>query len=365
MDSMMKNPVRISLLKAAICSVALGCGMAAHALADVHRYLYELSTKSGDYLYAGEIPAGAKTPTKCVDVATDGLGRVTQVVRQVNGKMTSETIYQFAADAKLPAGFATIAANGETISQNRIQRNDHGDRVRVDEFTLTGELAEYVIRKVGSDNVEETTYTAVGKSKGDRVVNYYSPAGLLVRSRSYASGSIYCEYEYDVNNGLQRTDSVFDKSELRIVMKFTYDNFGERLREDIYSQNRLWYGSGEYADDLLLVRKYQWPGGRTAEIRFSYNDKRQPKEAAIYYNDQFVCVLKYDRVSTGTIKRTFALGEKGQVFAVYPDLEVEEIDQRGHALDHPKLGTIYKEGIWWSGPATISFGRADGDGVMP
>ncbi|HEV8073638.1 MAG TPA: hypothetical protein VGP21_05855, partial [Opitutaceae bacterium] len=131
---MMNNLVRINLLKVVICSVALGWGVSP-ASADVHRYLYELSTRSGDYLYAGEIPAGAKPPTKCVDVTTDGLGRVTQVVRQVNGKMTSETIYQFETDAKLPVGFATIAANGEMISRNRIQRNANGDRIRIDEFT--------------------------------------------------------------------------------------------------------------------------------------------------------------------------------------------------------------------------------------
>ncbi|HXB01771.1 MAG TPA: hypothetical protein VNV15_03005 [Opitutaceae bacterium] len=351
-------------MKLAICSVALGWGVSP-ASADVHRYLYELSTRSGDYLYAGEIPAGAKLPTKCVDVATDGLGRVTQVVRQVNGKMTSETIYQFAADAKLPAGFATVAANGETISQNRIQRNASGDRVRVDEFTLTGELAEYVIRKVGSDNVEETTYTALGKPKGDRVVNYYSPAGILVRSRYYYSVTVYGEYEYGVNNGLGRTDSTFFNGELRIVVKFTYDNFGERLRADIYSQNRLWYASGEYADDLLMVRKYQWPGGRIAEVRFSYDDKRQPKEVVIRYNDQFVCILKYDRFSTGAIKRTIALGPNGQVFAVYPGLEVDEVNQQGHPFDRPDFGTIYRQGLWWSGPTMMSFGRADGDGVMP
>jgi hypothetical protein len=365
MDSMMNNPVRISLLKVAICSLALGWGMAAHALADVHRYRYELSTKSGDYLYAGEIPAGVKSPTKCVDVTTDGLGRVTQVVRQVNGKMTSETIYQFVADAKLPASFATVAANGETISQNRIQRNDHGDRVRVDEFTVTGELAEYLIRTVGSDHVEELTYTPIGKPKGDRVVHYYSPTGLLVRSRDYVSETVYYDDEYDVSSGLRQSERKFRNDELSYFTKTAYDTSGEILREDMYSSNSLWYGMWEYADDLLLVRKYQWPGGRIAEVRFSYDEKRQPKEVAIYYNDQFVCVLKYDRFSTGAIKRTVALGLNGQVFAVYPVLEVEEVDQQGHDLDHPKLGTIYKEGIWWSGSTTISFGRADGDGTMP
>jgi hypothetical protein len=361
---MMNNPVRISLLKVAICSVALGWGVS-QASADVHRYLYELSTKSGESLYAGEIPAGAPPPTKCVDVTTDSLGRVTQVVRQVNGKMTSETIYQFAAGAKLPSGFATIAANGETISRNRIQRNDHGDRVRVDEFTLTGELAEYSVRKVGSDNVEETTYTALGKPKGDRVVNYYSPAGILVRSRDYTSGTVYWDAEYDVSTGLTQSEKKFENEGLRIVVRFTCDNFGERLRADIYSQNRLWYGSGEYADDLLMVRKYQWPGGRIAEVRYSYDDKRQPKEVIIRYNHQFVCVLKYDRFSTGAIKRTIALGPNGQVFAMYPGLEVEEVNQQGHPYDRPDFGTIYRQGLWWNEPTMMSFGRADGDGVMP
>jgi glucose/arabinose dehydrogenase len=49
---------------------------------------------------------------------------------------------------------------------------------------------------------------------------------------------------------------------------------------------------------------------------------------------------------------------------VYPGLKVEEIDQHGHALDHPDLGAIYKEGNWWGWPM-ISFGRADVDGAMP
>jgi hypothetical protein len=363
LDFTENSSVLIRSLKVAICFVALGWGVAP-ASADVHRYLYELSTKSGESLYAGEVPAGAKSPTKCADVTTDGLGRITQVVRQVNGKMTSETIYQFVADAKLPSGFETIAANGERISENRIQRNDHGDRVRIDQFTMAGELAEYVIRKVGPDSVEEITYTAIGNPQGDRVENYYSPAGLLVRSRDYASGSIYYEDEYDVSTGLMQSEKKFENGGLGISMKITYGVSGEILRKDLYSGNSLWYGEAEYADDLLMVRKYQWPGGRTADVRFSYDDKRQPKEATIYYNDQLVCVLKYDRFSTGAIKRTIARGANGRVFAVYPGLEVDEIDQWGHALDHPDIGTIYKEGNWWSRPM-MSFGRADGDGAMP
>jgi len=360
---MMNNPVLIRWWKVAICCMALGWGVSP-ASGDVHRYLYELSTKSGESLYAGEVPAGAKSPTKCVDVTTDRLGRITQVVRQVNGKMTSETIYQFEADARLPSGFATVAANGERISQNRIRRNARGDRVRIDQFTMAGELAEYVMRKVGSDSVEEITYTALGKPKGDRVVNYYSPAGILARSRHYCSGTVYSEDEYAVSNGLLQAQDTFLNNELRIVVRSTYDTSGEFIRKDIYSQNVLWYGSFEYSNDLLMVKKYRWPGGRTADIRFSYDDKRQPKEATIYHNDQLVCVLKYDRFLTGAIKRTIALGANGQVFAVYPGLEVDEIDQQGHDIDHPELGTIYRQGNWW-GPTMPSFGRADGDGAMP
>jgi hypothetical protein len=356
--------VEYRLLKVAICSAALGWGVS-QASADVHRYLYELSTRSGDYLYAGEIPAGAKTPTKCVDVTTDGLGRVTQVVRQVNGKMTSETIYQFAAGAKLPASFETIAANGETISQNRIQRNDHGDRVRVDEFTMTGELVQYLVRKVGSDHVEELPYDALGKPKGDRVVYYYSPTGLLVRSRDYVSGTVYYDDEYAVSSGLMQSQKKFVNNELRIIAKFTHDDFGEILRQDLYSGNSLWYGESEYANDLLMVKRYKWPGGRNQESRYSYDDKRRFKEVTLYRNDQFICVLKYDRFSTGTIKRTFVLDAKGHVLAIYPGLEIDEIDQQGHDLDHPEVGTVYRQGNWWSGPTMPSLGRADGDGTMP
>jgi hypothetical protein len=351
-------------LKLAICSVALGWGVSP-ASADVHRYLYELSTRSGEFLYAGEMPAGAKLPTKCVDVTTDNLGRVTQVVRQVNGKMTSETIYQFAAGARLPAGFETIAANGERISQNRIQRNDHGDRVRVDEFTVTGELTEYSVRKVGPSNVEEVTYTPLGKPKGDRVVRDYSPAGILVGSRCFVSGTVYYKEEYDVSSGLRQSEKKFNNDELGYFTKITYDASGEILREDLYSSNSLWYAEAEYADDLLMVLKYKWPGGRIKEDRFSYDDKRQPKEVVINYNNQFVCVLEYDRFPTGAIKRTIALGPNGEVFGVYPGLEVDEIDQQGHDLDHPGVGTIYRQGRWWSEPTMPSFGRADGDGAMP
>jgi hypothetical protein len=364
MDFAKTDPMRIGMRQVAMCSAALGWGVL-QASADVHRYLYELSTKSGDYLYAGEIPAGAKTPTKCVDVTTDGVGRVTQVVRQVKGKMTSETIYQFAADAKLPASFETIAANGETISRNRIQRNDHGDRVRIDEFTLTGELAEYVIRKVDSDNVEELTYTPLGKPKGDRVVNYYSPAGLLVRKTIYISGIVHYNDEYDASSGLMQSQKKFVNNELLIIAKVTHDDSGEILRQDLYSENSLWYGEAEYANDLLMVKRYKWPGGRNQESRYSYDDKRRFKEITLYRNDQFICVSKYDRFSTGAIKRTFVLDAKGHVLAVYPGLEVDEIDQQGHALDRPDVGTIYRQGHWWSGPTMPSFGRADGDGTMP
>jgi hypothetical protein len=361
---MMNNLGRISLLKVAICSAALGWGMAAHALADVHRYLHELSTRSGESLYAGEVPAGAKPPGKCADVTTDNLGRVTQVVRQVNGKMTSETIYQFETDAKLPVGFATIAANGEMISRNRIQRNANGDRIRIDEFTITGELAEYVIRKVGSDNVEELSYDAGGKPRGDRVVRYYSPTGILVRHHRYVGGTRYYEYEYDASSGLRQSEKGFKNDELLYFTKITYGASGEILREDIYSANDLWYGVCEYADDLLRVRKYINPGGATWEFRYSYDDDRQPKEVAFHQNGQFICIFKYDRLPAGAIKRTFALGAKGQVYAVYPDIEVDMINQQGHPYDRPDVGTIYRQGDWWSRPMP-SFGRVDGDGAMP
>jgi hypothetical protein len=340
------NPVKMKWVKVAICSVALGWSVSP-ASADVRRYLYELSTKSGDFLYAGEISVEAKPPTKCSEVTTDNLGRVTQVVRQVNGEMTSETIYQFEADTRLPSGFETIAANGETTGQNRIQRDADGDRIRVDEFTVTGELAEYLTRMIGSDHVEEIWYTALGKPKGDRVVRYYSPAGILVRSRRHVSGSVYYEIEYDVRSGLIQSEKKFKDEQMVSFDKVTYDDSGELLREDIYSANNLWYGSREYADDLEMVEEYKWPGGSTEELRHSYDANRRLKEVTLYHNEQFICVLKYDRLSTGAIKRTFALGEKGQVFAVYPGLEVDIIDRHGHSLDQPDLGAIYREGNWW------------------
>jgi hypothetical protein len=161
-----------------------------------------------------------------------------------------------------------------------------------------------------------------------------------------------------------QSEKKFQNGSLVIFMKITYDISGEILRRDIYSSNNLWYGESEYADDLLMVKKYQWPGGRNQESRFSYDDKRQLKEVAFYHNEQLICIFKCDRLFTGAIKRTIALGAEGQVFAVYPAMEVDEVDQQGHPLDHPELGTIYKQGNWW-GPTMPSFGRADGDGAMP
>jgi hypothetical protein len=364
MDSMMNNLVRINLLKVVICSVALGWGVSP-ASADVHRYLYELSTRSGESLYAGEVPAGAKSPAKYAEVTTDNLGRVTQVVWQVNGKMISETIYRFEADAKLPASFETIAANGEMTSQNRIQRNPNGDRVRVDEFTITGELVEYFIRKVGPNNVEELSCDALGKPQGDRVVNYYSPAGILVHARYDFGPTAYTEFEYNVSNGIAQSQKRFREGRLVSYLKPAYDSSGGILRKDVYSANDLWFGVWEYADDHVMVKKNKWPGGTTQEARYSYDDKRQPKEVAYYHNEQLVCIFKYDRFPTGAIKRTIALGANGQVLAVYPGLEVEDIDQQGHAFNQPGVGTIYRAGDWWSGSTMMSFGRADGDGAMP
>jgi hypothetical protein len=250
------------------------------------------------------------------------------------------------------------------ISKNRIQRNASGDRVRIDEFTLAGELVEYLVRKVGSDNIEEISYTALGKPKGYRVVCYYSPAGVLARSGYQVSGTLYCEDKYDETNGLVQSRKTFFNKELRIVVRPSYDACGEILRDDFYSGNNLWYGGCKYSDDLLMVIRYQWPGGRTQESRFSYDDRRQPKEVAFYHNEQLICTFKYDRFPTGDIKRTFALGANGQVFAVYPDMEVVEVDQQGHPFGRTDLGIVYRQGPWWSGPI-LSLGRADGDGAMP
>jgi hypothetical protein len=178
------------------------------------------------------------------------------------------------------------------------------------------------------------------------------------------SGTVYYDDEYDASSGLRQSERKFKNDKLDYFTKISCDASGEILREDIYSANDLWYGVWEYADDLLRVKKYLNPGGATWEFRYSYGDDRQPKEVAFYQNGQFICVLKYDRLPTGAIKRTFALGAKGQVYAVYPDIEVDMVNQQGHPYDRPDFGIIYRQGDWWSRPMA-SFGRADGDGTMP
>jgi len=330
-----------------ILLVALSLIMgSATAFSEVHWYISHVSLRSGESLHGSEIPVGKVIEGGYTEEETDNLGRITRMSWFWGAEKKSETLFQYAPKAKLAEAFETYAASGILVSRSRIQRNAAGERTRVEAFSPTGELTSYQVRTISPDSVEESTYTAEGK-RTRRLINYYSAAGIRIRQREYPQENIYYESEYDQGTGVTLSQTKVVNGGLELTVKYSYNSYNDKTREDLYDSKGVWFGEREFSAWLKLDERYKFADGSTQETKSTYDENRWLKSATFSRNGQLICTFTYDRLPTGQVKRTLAVGSDGTLFAEYPDLLVDKVDQTGHPVDNADVGIIQRKGNWW------------------
>jgi hypothetical protein len=319
---------------------------AAVADAEVRSYRHALSTRSGDSHYAGAIDRSVAQGYR-YDVETDASGRVVRVATFLNGTKTGEVFFRFSGDARLASGYDYFGATGEKSAKVEIHRNERGERIRQEYFSPQGSPSEHTVRTYAPDHVEAVNSTADGK-RGDRYLHFYSPRGILVRSRWVpAAGTAHYDSEFDETTGLIRERRKYTAGDLSITETFSYDAVGLLRRNELFDPDGRRYAWREYTNGLKTRERYEFASGNTQEIVPSYDDKRQAKESKFYYNNRLICTFTYERLPNGRVTRSLAHGPGGDLMAEYPDVFVDKIERNGRALDRPTLGTIYKQGDWY------------------
>jgi len=352
----MKYSLRFGIIAVCVVCVAFLFAQAIPS-STVHTYRYELLTRSQESKFANETSPAAGAVGKLYEVETDAQGRTTRVAVIRNGQRLSEVSYRFASGAKLPTGYE-IFVGGEETGVVRIQRDEAGNRIREDYLTVNGTLTRYEIYFYSPDHVEDTHYTAEGKETRCDFL-YYSANDILTRDVYYHGSPDplnYVDVEFDPDTGLRKSRHGFKDGKLSETGSYTYDAADDPVRDDFYSGSHKWYSADEFKDGLRTRRIYQvW--GATRELQYAYDEKRWLKESSLYYKENFVCRLVYDRLPDGTVKRTRALGPNGELWAEYPDMEISDVKINGEALTGESV--IHKTGNWWNTSSTTPEGAAE------
>ena len=324
-------------------SLLLGLAFCALALAETKIYRYAPSHRSGDPRYAGEVGSGSLKGTR-YRAETDAQGRLLRSATMRDGKVTSESVYRYEGDARLPSGFDNYSL-GELRCRGRIQRNAQGDRVRTEFLTLDGAVTSYTVRSYTADGVEAITYAPDGKPT-NRFVYTYAASGLLVRSRWHPSAETYYETEVEESTGFSKSRRKLTQGKLESRSAYAYDAEGDLIRDDIYDDKGNWYGAREYRDGLLTTERYKFLDGSTEETYTTYDERRWAKEAKFHRNGVLICTFTYDRQPNGAVKRSLAIGPGGELLAEYPNRFVNKVTRTGAMIDTPGA-IIHKKGNWW------------------
>jgi len=321
---------------------------AAGAQGGVHNYRFELTTRSQEPAFAMELSTTAGVGGRRYEVEADAQGRTARIAVIRNGQKLSETVFRFAANAKFPSEFDKIEA-GQNTGLVVIERDDAGNRVRENSFTVGGALIEYVEYSYQPDHVEQDFFTTAGK-KSEYSLHYYSPKGTLTRSVKYTNPDDpgkRTEYEYDDGTGLAKSRQQFSGGKLNVTVTYTYNADADLVRSDAYDSNHNWFAADEFNNELRTKRSYKEAGG-TREMHLTYDEKGWLKESTLYYKNAFICRFVYDRYANGTARQTRVLGPKGEPWAEYPDYEVFDVKRNGEPWDGKLPGfVVHKTGNWW------------------
>jgi hypothetical protein len=343
----MKYPLRFGMVTVCLVTSAFLFAQSTPS-STIRNYRYELLTRSQESKFANEISPTVRVSGRRYEVETDTQGRTTLVAVIRDGKTLSERFYRFATGAKLPNEYERFVA-GEKTGVVRIQRDEAGNRIREDYFTVDGTLTRYELYSYSPDSVEDTDYTAEGKKTRYEIL-HYSANDTLTRVSYHSSPDLpnYVETELDDSTGLGKSRQEFRDGKLSDTSSYTYNADDDLVRSDFYNPNHKWYSADEFNHGLRTRRIYQ-VGGATRELQYTYDEKRWLKESALYYKETLVCKLVYDRLPDGTAKLTRALGPNGGLWAEYPDREVSDVKINGEALAGESV--IHKTGNWWNAPS--------------
>lgn len=339
--------MRLSRFAFAIMTGAAGIVFSASAaLADVQYYRYSVSTYApGPPMYTTKLPSHNQKGL-VREVERDAQKRVVRVASYRDGKKQTETVYQFAHNAKFSSGYKFYRA-GELVEIGKYTRNASGHMMRWETQTVQGTVTGSGTYVYKPDEIDETEYSADGKITG-QYVNYYSK-GLLIKQRDITpdTPSTYYERTYDTSTGNTMSQAKYENNKQVVVEKYAYDAYGDLMRIDLFdpSTNKP-YGRKEYSNGLRMRDAYTFVDGNTKEIVYSYDSSRIMSSAKLSYNGALVCTFTFDRLPDGTVKRTLATGPKGDLWAEYPNVMVLNVDADGKDVDgYP--GTIYKTGKWY------------------
>ena len=327
-----------------IIALAIAAGITcalANGQTNVHRYRYELWTRSQDPTFANEVPPDAAG--QYYSVETDAQGRIARVAVIRDRKSISEDAYYFGPGDKAANEFESFRGSEKT-RRTKIQRNETSEITREDYYTVAGVLPGYALYSYRVDSVVKAVYTSEGKRKTIFVCSY-SPKGTLARSIVFSNPNdqnFHNDVDYDDSTGLMRLRKQFTGGKLDNIGLFTYNANGDEIRQDVYNAAGKRYATTESPDGLVTKRMYA--GGE--ESRFTYDDKRLLKETALFYKGAFVCRFVYDRLPDGTVKRTQALGPQGDLWAEYPDQCVVDVRRDGSPINgEPAI--IHKKANWY------------------
>jgi hypothetical protein len=349
---------RLLILVCGLVAVVAGAGIAD---AEVRWYRYALDMRTGDTVYVEPLePAVVKG--RRYRVETDGGDRVVRVAIFVDVHQVAEVVYHLAPGRPWPTGYDYWAADGEQTVTVKIQRDEHGQRIRQDFFLLDGRLANYRTRLDQGDDVEGLSYTGEGRLQA-RTRYSYSAQGILTRSRWYPAGpSTYYDTTFDERTGLSMGRRKYHHGVLEGSSSQVYDTGGLLTRSIDYTATGRAFGVTEYTDGLKREALYDTPVGEHA-VRFSHDARRRTTETRHSLNGRPLYTLVYERLANGRVVRSIALGPKGDVWAEYPDLYVEQVERNGEAVDRPGAAIIYKKGPWWPAPGGVEARGGDGGAV--
>jgi hypothetical protein len=313
----------------------------ANAQSGVHYYRYELLTRSQEFQYVTEVPAGVHGRHHAVE--TDTKGRITRTAVIRDGQKVSQRVYSFAAEDRAPGEYDTFTGSEKT-GRVKIGRNASGERTREDYFTVSGAATGYTLYSYRADSVEATSYSVDGKKKAVNV-SFYSPNGILTRAVNYSNPddqSFHVDSDFDDRTGLRKGSTQFEGGNLSNSGLFNYDDDGDLIRQDVFDPAGHWFAAAELVDGLTTKRLYD----SSKELRYSYDERRRVKETTLFYNEMLVCRFTYERLADGTTTRTLAYGPDGALWAEYPEMEIVDVRQNGQPING-RPAIINKTGLWY------------------
>jgi hypothetical protein len=324
------------------CLLALALPLAS-AHADTQRYRYNIDMKSGEDSYAGELSTTGFPTGPWYEVERDDKGRIVRAAYFRGDGKQSETTYHYTGDSALYDSTDSYKS-GEHTGKATYTRDDKGGIVQIDQFTAEGSATTHEARTYSGNTVDEAITAADGTPK-DHYVLTFADSGALSSYRRVI-GTTFYEYAMDPTTGQSKSRRKVEGDKQVLSTTITYDENGDRLREDFFDPTGKPYAVFSYSDGLLVRKSYTFDDGTKSQADITYGDKHWSTQCRLTVNGNFICTFTYDRLPDGTVKRTLALGPNGDLWAEYPNQLVNDIGKDGQPVDRTD-GIIHHAGNWW------------------